>query len=60
MSCDRPEGYHCANCPIRKQGMKKPQSIFARIHRWHCRWWPGWKAYQACLVAFRARPQAAD
>jgi hypothetical protein len=52
--------YHCSNCPIRKLAMKQPQSIFARIHRWHCRWWPGWKAYQKFLVASRVKPQAAD
>lgn len=38
---------HCANCPIRRAGIAKPQSIFARIHRWHSQWWPGWKSYQA-------------
>ena len=41
----------CANCPIRRQAQRKPQSIFARIHRWHSGWCPGWKAYQAQLHA---------
>ncbi len=52
--------YHCSNCPIRKRGMKQPKSIFARIHRWHSHWWPGWKAYQAFLVATRVRAAATD
>jgi hypothetical protein len=38
--------HKCEDCPIRCQGMKKPHSIFARIHRWHKTWWPGWKIYQ--------------
>jgi hypothetical protein len=42
----------CADCPIRKLALKRPQSIFARIHRWHKSWWPGWKAHQARQCAF--------
>ena len=38
---------HCAHCPIRQMGMAHPQSMFARIHRWHSAWWPAWKALQA-------------
>jgi hypothetical protein len=58
--CEMYKQYHCSNCPIRKQAMKQPQSIFARIHRWHSHWWPGWKAYQVFLVSLRGKPQAAD
>ncbi len=43
--------HRCEDCPIRCQAAKKPRSIFARIHRWHMRWWPGWKIYQAELRA---------
>ncbi len=43
--------HRCEDCPIRCQAAKKPRSIFARIHRWHLRWWPGWKIYQAELRA---------
>jgi len=39
--------HRCEDCPIRCQAGKKPRSIFARIHRWHMRWWPGWRIYQA-------------
>jgi len=43
--------FQCTNCPIRRQAQRKPHSIFARIHRWHSGWCPGWKAYQAQLHA---------
>lgn len=38
--------HRCDDCPIRRRAMAKPQSVFARLHRWHATWWPGWKAYQ--------------
>ena len=37
--------HKCADCPIRCYAVKQPRSIFARIHRWHITWWPGWKIY---------------
>jgi hypothetical protein len=43
--------HRCADCPIRCRAVKKPHSLYARIHRWHKTWWPGWKAYQAELHA---------
>ncbi len=52
--------HKCADCPIRCNAMKKPKSIFARIHRWHKTWWPGWKIYQRELrTAASARASAA-
>lgn len=47
--------HNCADCPIRKLAMKRPQSIFARLHNWHRTWWPGWKAHQARACAFAAK-----
>jgi hypothetical protein len=41
--------HKCANCSIRCKASRKPRSLFARIHRWHATWWPGWKLYQAEL-----------
>ena len=38
--------HRCEDCPIRCRAVKKPQSIFGRIHRWHRTWWPGYKIYQ--------------
>ncbi len=54
-------GLHkCANCGIRCRASRKPRSLFARVHRWHATWWPGWKLYQAELAVQRAKamPQA--
>ncbi len=48
--------HNCEDCAIRKLAVKKPQSIFARLHIWHKTWWPGWKAHKArtCVYAARA------
>ncbi len=37
--------HRCADCPIRCRAVAKPHSLFARIHRWHRTWWPGWRIY---------------
>jgi hypothetical protein len=50
--------HRCENCPIRKMAIKLPQSIFARLHRWHKVWWPGWKAHQARSCAYSASVKA--
>ena len=50
--------HRCADCPIRRLAMKRPQSVFARLHAWHTTWWPGWKAHQARACAFNARVKA--
>ena len=50
--------HKCADCPIRCNAMKKPQSFYARIHRWHKNWWPGWKIYQKELRTTGARATA--
>ena len=43
--------HKCSNCSIRCRAMAEPDSVFARIHRWHMTWWPGWKQYQSELGA---------
>jgi hypothetical protein len=50
--------HRCADCPIRCRAVKKPHSLYARIHRWHKTWWPGWKIYQAKLRARSATATA--
>jgi len=50
--------HKCSTCSIRCQASRKPKSLFARIHRWHATWWPGWKTYQAELCAQRAKGAA--
>ena len=37
-------------CPMRKKAEENPKSFMARLWRWHTRWCPGWKAYQAYLA----------
>ncbi len=36
----------CENCKLRKYAEKKPDSLIAKIWKWHTKWCPGWKAYQ--------------
>ncbi len=43
--------HKCSDCPIRCEAMKRPHSVFAKVHRWHHVWWPGWKIYQRELLA---------
>lgn len=52
--------HRCADCPIRRMAIKRPRSIFARLHAWHLTWWPGWKAYKAraCAYSVKAKTQA--
>jgi hypothetical protein len=40
---------NCENCAFRQRAEKKPNSILARLWRWHTTWCPGWKAYQESL-----------
>jgi hypothetical protein len=39
--------HRCEDCPIHHMAIKRPRSIFARLHRWHKTWWPGWKVHQS-------------
>ena len=47
--------HRCADCPIRQLAIKRPQSIFARLHNWHKTWWPGWNAHQARTCPYAAK-----
>ena len=42
--------YACEDCPIRKRAEQKPNSLLAKLWRWHITWGPGWKAYQTALA----------
>jgi hypothetical protein len=44
--------HRCEDCPIRQLAIKRPRSVFAKIHTWHKTWWPGWQARQARDCAF--------
>ena len=35
----------CQKCPLRVRAEARPQSLFAKVWRWHTEWCPGWKAY---------------
>jgi len=41
----------CATCSLRRWAEARPESLFARLWRWHTTWCPGWKAYQKQLQA---------
>ena len=38
--------YKCEKCGWRKRADENPDSIIARLWRWHTTWCPMWKAYQ--------------
>ena len=40
----------CATCWLRRHAERKPNSLRARLWRWHTTWCPGWKAYQKELA----------
>jgi hypothetical protein len=41
---------NCEKCWFRSYAERKPNSLIARIWRWHTGWCPGWKAYQKELA----------
>ena len=47
MSDDRPG---CETCAMRRRAEEKPNSLWARLWRWHTTWCPGWKKYQRWLA----------
>ena len=36
---------NCHTCGLRARSEDKPNSLLARIWRWHTGWCPGWKGY---------------
>jgi len=51
MAEDASKTARCATCPIRRKAEARPESLLARLWRWHTTWCPGWKAYQKELQA---------
>ena len=41
----------CASCALRRRADTKPDSLLARLWRWHTRWCPGWRRYVRSLGA---------
>ena len=48
-----PEEMRCATCGIRQRAEATPNSIMARVWKWHTNWCPGWRAYQKALAETR-------
>ena len=44
------DDHPCARCGLRSRAEAKPDSIMARLWRWHTTWCPGWKSYQNLLA----------
>ena len=44
----------CATCKLRSYAERKPDTLIAKLWRWHTTWCPGWKAYQAELAQQQA------
>lgn len=40
----------CETCAMRLKAEKNPASLMSRIWRWHTKWCPGWKKYQADIA----------
>lgn len=36
----------CGICPLGRLAARHPQSLLARVWRWHTGWCPGYKAFQ--------------
>lgn len=39
----------CETCSIRRWAKARPNSLLAKLWRWHTTWCPGWKSYQRWL-----------
>jgi hypothetical protein len=42
--------FACETCQMRRKAEANPKTLMARLWRWHTRWCPGWKSYQAHLA----------
>ncbi|MBZ5721277.1 MAG: hypothetical protein LAO03_12935 [Acidobacteriia bacterium] len=51
--------HKCEDCGLRRRAEKRPNSLLARIWRWHTGWCPGWKSYQRWLAERAALPPRA-
>jgi hypothetical protein len=50
METKKASEHPCAACPMRKRAEVNPKALLSRLWRWHTRWCPGWKSYQAALT----------
>jgi hypothetical protein len=42
--------HRCEQCGLRRRAEARPDSLLARLWRWHTGWCPGWKSYQRWLA----------
>lgn len=42
--------YACEACEMRRKAEANPKAFLSRLWRWHTKFCPGWKAYQAHLA----------
>ncbi|HPN37504.1 MAG TPA: hypothetical protein PL041_03815 [Melioribacteraceae bacterium] len=45
--------HKCESCDFRKKAEEKPNTFWAKLWRWHTKWCPGWKSYQAYLKSLQ-------
>ena len=38
--------HKCDDCGFRRRAEARPESLLARLWKWHTTWCPGWKSYQ--------------
>ncbi len=50
--------FACETCALRQKAEANPRTLMARLWKWHTRWCPGWKAYQAHLAEQRSAVRA--
>lgn len=41
----------CETCDMRRKAEENPKSFASRLWKWHTKWCPGWKEYQAYLAS---------
>ncbi len=42
--------HKCDQCAFRRRAEARPESLLARLWKWHTKWCPGWKSYQKWLT----------
>ncbi|GAB6175234.1 hypothetical protein JCM16814_01250 [Desulfobaculum senezii] len=45
----------CDICPMRRRAERRPDSLLARLWRWHTSWCPGYRLYQRQMRADATR-----
>jgi hypothetical protein len=50
----------CATCKLHLYTERRPQSLLAKLWRWHTTWCPGWKAYQREIARQQAESGSSE